>query len=459
MYEAISIEDRNKPAVALCDRGFLADAGSAASSRGLPGLRNVAAIWDDPTTEDTQKQVAASMDDIVAALTRPLTREERSPAKEIPSPARILFKGNLEEVNRFFYRQGYTDGLPIIPPTEEAVAEMLTGTDLPPGHIVEKLIPRLGWATVEKIAINAVMAGALPTSMPLLIATLHACVDPRAHFGTYGVSTGSWAPCLIVNGPVRNDLRINSGTGALSPGNIANATIGRALGLMIKNIGGARPGIEDMGVLGNPMKYSTVVAENEEESPWEPLHVERGLKREDSAVTVFFPNSFNQSQAYRTDDEGILKGIIYNIPPEGRGLTCFVLIPAHARALASKGWTKKDITAFVCEYARAPLSHFPGGGGEGGSVSAGPAELPGIGQQDKLALRWKDMPEVSMSVFRSPEWLRVIVAGGMRGFIGMIRGGKTTGYDRWVTKKIELPANWDKLVEKYRSVVPAYIEY
>ncbi|MEK7354239.1 MAG: hypothetical protein AABZ77_07020, partial [Chloroflexota bacterium] len=77
----------------------------------------------------------------------------------------------------------------------------------------------------------------------------------------------------------------------------------------------------------------------------------------------------------------------------------------------------------------------------------------------KLALRWKDMPEVSMSVFRSPEWLRVIVAGGMRGFIGMIRGGKTTGYDRWVTKKIELPANWDKLVEKYRSVVPAYIEY
>ena len=116
--------------------------------------------------------ISGVIDEIVAALTRPLTAEEevsQSP-KESEKPARIIFKGNLEEVNRFFYKRGWTDGLPIIPPTEEAVAEMLTGTDLPPDHLVAKLEPRLGKATVEKIAINAVMAGALPTYMPLLIA-------------------------------------------------------------------------------------------------------------------------------------------------------------------------------------------------------------------------------------------------------------------------------------------------
>ena len=152
------------------------------------------------------------------------------------------------------------------------------------------MVPRLGKATVEKIAINAVMAGALPTYMPVLIASVQALWTPD---GTpcATVSTGSWAPFWIINGPIRKDLHINSGSGALSPGDMANATIGRAMGLITKNIGGIRKGIEDMGFLGNPGKYSMVMAENEEESPWEPLHVEQGFKKEDSAITVFFPNS------------------------------------------------------------------------------------------------------------------------------------------------------------------------
>ena len=166
---------------------------------------------------------------------------------------------------------------------------MLQGTDLPPDHVVGKIIPRLGKATVEKIAINAVMAGALPTYMPLLIAGVEALLDPESAFDTFGVSTGSWAPFWIVNGPIRHDLQINSGYGALSPGNVANAAIGRALGLIIKNIGGIRKGVEDMGVLGNPGKYTLVIAENEEGSPWEPLHVERGFNAQDSTVTLFFP--------------------------------------------------------------------------------------------------------------------------------------------------------------------------
>ena len=157
-----------------------------------------------------------------------------------------------------------------MPPTREAVDEMLSGTDLPPDHIVGKMIPRLGKATVEKIAINAVMAGALPTAMPLLIAGIEAMLDPQSSFGIFEVSTGSWAPFYIVNGPIREQLRINGSSGALSPGDMANASIGRAMGLIVKNLGGARKGVEDMGVLGNPAKYSMVLAENEEASPWEP---------------------------------------------------------------------------------------------------------------------------------------------------------------------------------------------
>src|SRR3990172_9443943 len=159
---------------------------------------------------------------------------------------------------------------------------MMTGTDLPADHVVAKVIPRLGKATVDKIAINAVMAGALPTHMPLLITAVQMLADQKTRFDTFEVSTGSWAPFWIVNGPVRNDININSSSGALSPGNIANAAIGRAVGLIVKNIGGARKAVEDMGVIGNPGKYSLVIGEDEEQSPWKPLSVERGFTKEDN---------------------------------------------------------------------------------------------------------------------------------------------------------------------------------
>ena len=139
------------------------------------------------------------------------------------------------------------------------------------------------WVVLWKIAINAVMAGALPTHMPVLIAGTRALVSNRSAV-MMAASTGSFAPFWIINGPVRNDIRINCSYGAMNPGDIANAAIGRAMGLITKNIRGVRKQMEDMGVLGNPGKYSWVMGENEENSPWEPLHVEHGLKPEDSAI-------------------------------------------------------------------------------------------------------------------------------------------------------------------------------
>jgi len=447
VYNAISIEDLNTPVVALCNKDFVIDARSAASGKGMPVVRVVPETvpCECTVTEKIEAGVSAAIGDIVAALTQPLTAEEKSPKpKDVEKLPRIVFKGNLEEVNQFFYKRGWADGLPIIPPTEEAVKEMLTGTDLPPEHVVGKIIPRLGKATVEKIAINAVMAGALPTYMPLLIAGVQATMDPRTYFGTWEVSTGSWAPFWIINGPIRNDLNINSGTGALSPGDIANAAIGRAMGLIIKNIGGARKGVEDMGVLGNPGKYTMVIAENEEESPWEPLHVEQGLSKDDSAVTLYFLNCTAQIFPYGTDDKGILHAAIYNVIPGRGGLFCLTLPPVHARTLADEGWTKKEITAFISEYARVPAYCHPEYSGV----------MPGVRAKERVRVN----PMDSMSIFHDPDWIRIIVAGGPGTFMGLFSGDWNPGMD-WVTKRVELPADWDKLVEKYRNIVPTYLRY
>ncbi len=159
----------------------------------MPGIRIVgeSVACESTVKSEIAEGVAAAMKDVIEALTKPLTPEEKSPKQQTGKTPRVAFKGSLQEVNRFYYNKGWTDGLPVIPPTEEAVAEMMTGTDLAPDHIVATLIPRKGKATVEKIAVNAVMAGALPTYMPVLIAAVQSLADPKTRFDTFEVSTGS----------------------------------------------------------------------------------------------------------------------------------------------------------------------------------------------------------------------------------------------------------------------------
>jgi hypothetical protein len=447
VYDAIAVEEKGVPTVSLVAHGFLDDAHSAASSKGSPAIRLVVTNIspESSVAEEIQSGIASAMNEIVAAITQPLTPEEQSPrSKEPDNPARIVFRGSLTEVNQFFYKRGWTDGLPIIPPTEEAVAEMLTGTDLPADHVVGKIVPRLGKATVEKIAINAVMAGALPTYLPVLITAVEALLDPRACFGTWEVSTGSWAPFWIINGPLRQDIHVNYRSGALSPGEIANATIGRAMGLIVKNIGGARKGIEDMGVLGNPGKYTLVIAENEEESPWEPLHVEQGLNKEDNAVTLFFPNCINHLFAYGTDAKGLLSTAVYNVKP-GRGrewLAAYIIIPTHAKILAQAGWTKKAIKNFISENATSPnyrvLHHM-----------AKSLDKPGTFPLN---------PEDPVRMMPNSDHILIMVAGGVGNFMGLLEGAYF-GDMTFVTKKVKLPANWKELVDKYKGLQPSHLRY
>jgi hypothetical protein len=434
----------NKPTISIINQGFADDARSSASNKGMPGIRFVpeSVPCETGVAEFIETGITAVIDDIAAGLTRPLTEEEVSPRPKGAGPlARIIFKGSLAEINQFFYKRGWTDGLPLVPPTEEAVAEMLTGTDLPAGHLVGKLIPRLGKVTVEKIAVNAVMAGAMPTYMPLLIAGVQALMDPESGFAVFGVSAGSWAPFWIVNGPIRKDIRVNGGFGALSPGDIANAAIGRAMGLIIKNLGGIRKAVEDMGSLGNPCKYSMVTAENEEESPWEPLHVENGFKKEDSTISVSFPNNFRQGNGGDGDSRGIIRGLMAGLTGPG----VFTLEPGQAQILARDGWTKKDVKEFLCEYARIPAAKSSAYTGR--QTSAAPVV--------KLKQLSPLNPDETVRILRSPDFIKLVVAGGTHGAIGVFTGGLR----RAIVKKIELPTNWEKLVKKYNGVVPTYELY
>jgi len=382
---------------------------------------------ESTVASDIESGIANAMDGIIAGLTKPLTEEEKSPKIEAEKIPKIAFKGDYQHVNRYFYANGWSDGLPIVPPTEEAVAEMLTGTDLPRDHVVGKIIPRLGKATVEKIAINAVMAGALPIHMPVLIAVVQTLTEQKTRFDTFEVSTGSWAPFVAINGPVREDINLNTSSGALSPGNIANAAIGRAIGLIVKNIGGARKAIEDMGVLGNPAKYSLVLGESEEESPWEPLHVERGFKKEDSTVTMFFPNGYIQAVPRGTDARGILDSIASSGP--GR-MNCLVIIPSHAAILASEGWTKEKVKEYLLEHSNTR----PGGAQLGTApLRPGPAA-------------------------KAADSLMILVAGGPGAWYGLHKSVGGFG-NEFITTKVQLPKNWKSVVAKYKDIVPNYVQY
>jgi hypothetical protein len=441
VYDSIFVEARGKPTVPLVFQYFANDAYSGASSHGMPQIRLVPEeiVSECTITEEIKPAIEKVINSIITSLTNPLTLEEAFPKpKETGTPQRIIFKGNLAEVHKFFYKRGWTDGLPIVPPTEEAVAEMLTGTDLSPDYLVNKLEPRLGKATVERIAINAVMAGALPTHLPALIAGTRALVSNRSAV-MMAASTGSFSPFWIINGPVRQDIRVNCSYGAMNPGDIANAAIGRAMGLITKNIRGVRKQMEDMGVLGNPGKYAWVIGENEENSPWEPLHVERGLNKEDSAITLTFPQTYQQIMPYVIDDTGILKSICYNAAPLCMGMFGVLLTPTNAKALASRGWSKKAIKEYIIKNTSAPRDHLQS------YYSLTPDERATKNSQDRL-------PIFQVST-REPDPVQIYVVGGFGSWLGMVSGGSIA------TEKIELPARWDKLVAKYRDMAPSYLRY
>jgi hypothetical protein len=306
----------------------------------------------------------------------------------------VEVEDRLESIIDFYEARHWTDGLPIVPPTAERVAAMIDGAGRPADEVVAVLAPGNGAATIEKIAINAVMAGCRPAYMPVVVAAVEAVADPAFNLKAVQVTTNPVAPLLIVNGPARRALDFNAGYGCFGPGRRANATVGRALRLILINIGGAVPGEADMAVAGHPGKYTFCVAENEEESPWEPLHVDRGLPRDASAVTVVGISGFiNTLQAGVTDLAEALTFAGSNDYRFG-GSSIVALNPAHARAHAAAGRDKPALKRAIVERSQKRVRDF---------------ERAWLESRDDLASL--DDPDAPVPIARRADDLIVIVAG------------------------------------------------
>lgn len=305
-----------------------------------------------------------------------------------------------------FHAWGFTDGLPVVIPTRERVARMCAGAKHYPLESLGNLAPREGAATLQKIAINAVMAGCLPEHMPVLEAAITAIQDPE--FNLFGMQTTTH-PCAllcIVQGPVVAQLGLNAGHGCMGPGTRANASIGRALRLVLQNIGGAIPGTTDKATQGGPAKYGFCFAENEAESPWPPLRTTLGLGVEDSCVTVAAaegPHNINDHLS--SDGESILNTIAQTMATVGSnnlyvGGDHFVVFgPEHAEAVAASGFSREDVARYLYEHARVPVERISEQKLEELTSWGGYAErLEAWGRRIPLA--------------REPSHLRVLVAGG-----------------------------------------------
>jgi hypothetical protein len=319
-----------------------------------------------------------------------------------------LDPGAAGDVNDFFMSSGWTDGLPVVAPFPEHVDAMARTIGRDPDEVIATLPPADGAATIRRIAANAVMAGCLPDYLPVVIAAVEAVADPAYGLSHRQITTHAGAPLIIVNGPIATRLGINAGTGVFGPGWRANSTIGRALRLVLTNIGGAIPGVTDMSQTGHPGKYSYCIAENEAANPWEPLHVDRGFDLADSVVTVVnaeAPHSVTDN--VNTSAREILRTCASSFATLGsnnvysQGDPALVLGIEHARYIADDGWNKRDIRLYMYEIARQPLRLVQGRG-----KSLGP-DFP----------KWLENgdPDDMVPIVTHPDELLVLVAGGSGG--------------------------------------------
>ncbi len=314
-----------------------------------------------------------------------------------------------------WFERGVTDGLPVVPPTKTRVEQMLGGTSRPRGDLVGEVPPNYGRATVEKVATNAVMAGCRPEYLPVVLAAVEAACAPA--FNLHGVSTSTHfsAPLIVINGPIRARLAVNCGAGVFGPGYRANATIGRALRLVMINVGGAKPGETSMSTFGHPGRYTYCIGEYEEVSPWPAYHVEQGLAAGQSAVTLFAGEGPHGISDHSSRTARALAGSIgwslvglwnsKHFPLYSH--TMLVVGPEHARAFGDEGWTKEDLKRYLFETVRAPYG------------SLHPDQDHGEGTNLRFAKGREPAPDERIPKFPSVEELHVIVAGGTAGRFSM----------------------------------------
>jgi len=328
------------------------------------------------------------------------------------------------------YGRGWSDGLPVTPPTDERVLEMLKGTRRRADEVVGKIPPYLGTCTVEKVAINAVLAGCKPEYMPVLLAALEAALEPV--FTLHGVLATTYfsSPIIIVNGPVARAIGMNCGLNVLGQGNRANATIGRALNLIVQNVGGGRPGEADRSTLGAPSKYTLCFAEDESDPEWEPLSVARGFPRGVSTVTLFQGHGPEAivDQKTRTA-EGLTLSIASSLVKMGHpklvqsARAVLVLSPEHYAIYREAGWNRRKIEHALYEATIRP----------GKELVAG---ADGVGEGVPASRAGEMIPKFH------DDGLMVVRAGGPAGLFSAVLPGWLAGRNKLelqpVTKEIKI---------------------
>jgi len=302
-----------------------------------------------------------------------------------------------------YFERGWTDGLPVVPPTEKAVAEMLAGAGMRGDEILGEIPGRNTVVVADKVAINAVLAGCRPEYMPVVAAAIRALCHPDFAYHGPASSTGGSAMVLIVNGPIARRIGLNSGNNAFGQGWRPNATIGRAVRLVMMNVMQARPGLLDRAALGNPGKYSFCFAENEDDHPWEPFHVARGLHVDQSAVTLYASNSlyqvYNQLAA---EPEPLLRcfaDALSNLGlPNVKGFNqaLVVLAGEHTEVVRQSGWSRRQFQSFLVEHTRRRVADLKRAARLPGDVTSG----------DESSWRY---------LFEKPEDILIVCAGGRAG--------------------------------------------
>jgi len=427
----------------------------------MHGLSSMRVVEYPPPNIGTQKpeeiyeQAKALVDEVITVLARPAPPREAAAKAAEAKPGEIVFSGTLDEVNEFLHRRQWTDGLPVMPPTLEAVDEMLKYTDRSPDEVVGVLPPANRQATVRSIAVNGVMAGCRPEYMPVLLAVVETIAEPR--FGLqHAGSTAGWTPLIILNGPIIKELDFNCGQGVLRPQRQANITVARFLRLAMVNIAGYLLGATDMATFGR--NYFPVLAEAEDESPYEPLSVDRGFKRGSNVVTILSALSMSYHfTSQETADEhlrilateavrelgGQYVQVMTIFGPEVSPLLC--LSPLVASIIAEAGYSKSDIRQYIYDNAKIPAYQFD-------------KELAGLwpGFTACKAVKQGKLPESfcvtedparMLPVLHSPEELLIVVSGSStrnRNFIVSQTGNQGLA----VSKEIKLPPNWEQLLNK-----------
>ena len=449
------------PSVVIATSGFTTLASLLSKASGVEGLR--VAEYPGPMGIDTAERIAEKMantvfERIVDGLTQGAESPRPGPTTKNTQPGDIVFSGTLDAVNDYFAAQEWTDGLAIIPPTPERVEKFLRYADRAPDAEVAILPPANLRAVPLNIAANAIMAGCRPEHMPLLMAAVEALADEKCNLYNAG-STSGIVPFLLVNGPIVRQLGIEAGGQLISRG--ANPAIGRAIGLIVKNIAGFRPGKNYMGTFGYPLVFT--LAEDAELTPWEPFHVEQGFDRGANTVTLGVTNNWGPSSepsatpdksAAQVSLELLCREIpkmfrLYDFPTIGPKaetvMVTLVISPSIARLLADAGYTKQAVREYVYEHGRMPLREF-----EWITKYTFPRGMT-VRQKAEAGVLPKEFlggPDDMVRILKSPEIVHIIVCGDPnRNRLMAFEGGHTVP----TTKEIRLPAGWTEMIKESRA--------